>query len=289
MEFDELLNRLWFFDIETLIHDTLIVFINYRTHERVYFHNSPRDQIYSWIQQSNPILSGYNAQGYDKYILKGWLAGMSAEELKQVNDHIIGGGNGWEIEYGDEYIELPYIWDLMGCIKTFKSLKELEGNLRLNITESNVDFNVDHKLNKQEFEELLYYCTCDVEALIPVFEILLNNYKSKYIIAKLGGIEPAYALSMTDANLTATLLGGKKQTHNDNFKYVYPKQIDKNKIPKAMLDYIDDLVEHNDLNYKPKAPSFRVDDCVINIGVGGMHGAKENTFTYSNGVEFECE
>lgn len=289
MEFDDLLDRLYGFDFEVLKHDVLVVFINYRTRERTYFHNCPRNNISEWLEKTNPIIMGYNSQGYDKYILKGWLSGMSPEELKQLNDYIIDGGNGWEYDYGDEYIQLPYNWDLMGCIKTFKSLKELEGNLRMNITESKVDFNVDHKLTKEEFEDLLYYCTADVNALFPVFEMLINNYKSKFIIAKLGGIDPAYALSMTDANLTAKLLGGKKKTHNDNFAYVYPDVIDKSKIPKEVLDYIDDLVEHNDLNYKPKAPTLKIDDCVINLGVGGIHGAKETTFIYGENEVFECE
>lgn len=287
MEFEELLDKLWGFDAEVLAHDDLFVFINYRTREEKVFFNSSSDELYSWIQQEQPILMGYNSKGYDKYILQAWLGGYSAEEIKDVNDYIIGGGNGWELDLPP--MKLPVIWDLMGCIKTFKSLKELEGNLRLNIVESKVDFSVTHKLSKEEAEELIYYCKCDVKALFPIFEMLMTNYKSKYIIAKLGKIEPAYALSMTDANLTATLLGGKRKEHDDNFKYTYPSQIDKSKIPQEMLNYIDDLIEHNDLNYKPKAPSFRVDDCVINIGVGGMHGAKENTFTYSNGVDFECE
>lgn len=289
MDFEELLDRLWGFDFETLKYDNLLVLINYRTRKRVYFHNCPRNSVQEWIDKENPILMGYNSQGYDKYILKGLLAGMSVEELKQVNDHIIGGGNGWDLDYGSEYINLPYIWDLMSCIKTFKSLKELEGNLRLNITESKVDFNVDHKLNEEEFEDLLYYCTCDVEALFPIFEMVIKQYKAKYVIAILGKIDPAYALSMTDANLTAALLGAKRQEHSDNFNYVYPDVINKSKIPKEVLDYIDDLIEHNDFNYKPKAPSFKIDDCVIQLGIGGIHGAKEETFVYDEGIEFNCD
>ena len=289
MSFEELLENLWGFDAEIFAHDSLFVFINYRTKEQKIFHNCPRNNIREWLDKTKPILMGYNANAYDKHILKGWLAGFTPEELKQLNDFIIEGNNGWEYDYGDEYIELPYIWDLMGCIKTFKSLKELEGNLRLSITETTVPFDLPTKWNEKQKEEVIYYCVKDVEALFPIFDMLMTNYKSKYIIAKLGNIEPAYALSMTDANLTATLLKAKKKNHTDNFAYVYPKQIDKSKIPQVVLDYIDDLIEHNDLNYKVKAPSVKMDDCIIQLGVGGIHGCKENGLIYGDNEVFRCE
>lgn len=287
MEFDNLLNRLWMADSEIFAHDSLFVFINYTTHEKKVFHNCSADEIQNWIDNEKPIVMGYNVKGYDKYILKGWLAGMTPEELKGVNDYIINGGNGWDIDMG--YVELPTFWDLMDCIKTFKSLKELEGNLRLNITETTIPFDLPTKWNDQEYEEVLYYCTCDVEALFPVFEKLINRYKAKFIIAKLGKMDYEYALSLTDANLTAVLLNAKKKNHTDNFAYVYPSVIDKSKIPQEVLDYIDDLIEHNDLKYKPKAPSLKIDDCAIQIGCGGIHGAKETTFIYGENEVFDCE
>ncbi len=288
MSFDDLLDRLWFADFEVLKYEWLLVCKNYRTHERVVFHNNPRNDVYEWINTAKPILSGYNFNGYDKYILKGILSGLSPSEIKQVNDHIINGGNGWDFEY-PELVELPTIWDLMNNIKTFKSLKELEGNLGLSIVESSIDFNVDHKLNKEEFEELLYYCDCDVEALFSIFPFMIKAYKSKFVIAKFGNINPEYALSLTDANLTATLLGAEKKEHNDNFKYVYPSQVQKEKIPKEFLDYIDDMIEHNDLNYKPPAPELDLDTIVFQTGLGGCHGfIKDGTFVYDRGDNLRC-
>lgn len=286
MTFDDLLWRLWGFDAEIFAHDSLFVFINYRTKERKIFHNCVGNDIQEWIDKTNPILMGYNCNNYDKHILRCWLAGMNPEELKQVNDHIINGNNGWNIDVG--YVEIPIMWDLFNEINPRKSLKECEGNLRLPITESTVPFDLPTQWTKEQYDDVVYYCTKDVEALFPIFEVLLNKYKSKFIIAKLGKIEPSLALSMTDANLTAKLLGGKKQEHCDNFAYVYPKEIDKSKIPKEVLDYIDDLIEHNDLYYKPTAPCIKIDDCVIQLGLGGLHGAKDNTFIYDEGVDFKC-
>ena len=83
---------------------------------------------------------------------------------------------------------------------------------------------------KKQYDEVLHYCTCDVEALFPIFDMLMTRFKSKYIIARLGNIDEEYALSLTDANLTAVLLGAKRKEHDDNFAYVYPDVIDKSKI-----------------------------------------------------------
>ncbi len=273
MDFDTLLDRVWYYDIEIFAHDCLVVFISHKTKERVYFHNSFANDIQMFLDKYDPILIGYNCNNYDKWILKCWLAGYTPEELKDVNDYIIGGGKGWEIDCGR--VTLPIHWDLFNEINPRKSLKEIEGNLRLDITETTVPFDLPTKWTKEQFEEVLYYCTCDVEALIPLFDKLKVGYKSKYIIAKFGNIEPAYALSQTNANLTAILLGAERQEYNDNFSYTYPSCIDKSKIPKQALDYFDELIEHNDLDYYAEPPLLELKDILFQIGIGGGHGFKK--------------
>lgn len=287
MSFDDLLDRIWGYDFEVTEHDWLLVLKDYRTRKRVVFHNSLPNDVQNFIDMENPILMGYNNNGYDKYILKAILGGYTPEEVKGVNDHIIGGGNGWELDLG--YTKVPTQIDLMNCIIPRKSLKELEGNLFLNITESTVDFNIQTKWTKEEFEEMLYYCSCDVDALFPIFDMLMTRFKSKYIIAKLGKIDYEYALSLTDANLTAVLLGAERQEHDDNFIYTYPSVIDKSKIPKEVLNYFDDVIAHNDLEYKSEGPELKIDDCVIKIQLGGLHGAKETTFMYDRGDNLQCQ
>lgn len=288
MEFEQLLDRLWGFDYEVFAHDTLMVAINYRTREKKIFHNATSDEYQTFIDTYHPILIGYNSKGYDKYILKGCLLGYSPEECKEINDFIIvEGRNGWEYPF-DGYCDNVPIWDLMDCIKTFKSVKELEGNLRMNITETTVPFDLPTKWNDEQKEEVIYYCTADVNALFPLFERLINSYKSKFIICKLGGIEPEVGLGMTDANLTATLLKAERIEHDDPFLYEYPKQVDKSKIPQVVLDYIDDLIEHNDLEYKPKAPQVEFDGCIGQLGIGGYHMALPTTYIYDRGDDLKC-
>lgn len=288
MSFDELLDRIWGYDFEVTARDWLLVLKDYRTRKRVVFHNSIPNDVQNFIDMNNPILMGYNNNGYDKYILKAILSGYTLEEIKEVNDYIIGGGNGWELDLG--YIKVPTQIDLINCIVPRKSLKELEGNLRMNITESTIDFNIKTKWNKQEYDEMLYYCDHDVDALFPIFDMLMTRFKSKYVIGKFGNIDLEYALSLTDANLTAVLLGAEREEHDDNFAYVYPKQVQKEKIPKEFLDYIDDLVKHNDLDYKPEAPALDLDSIIFQTGIGGGHGfIKEGTLIYDRGDNLKCE
>lgn len=288
MTFDDLLDRLWFFDAEVFAHDSLFVFIKYRTQEEYVAHNCSANELQNFIDKNNPILCGYNSNGYDKWILKFWLAGGTPEELKKINDYIIGGGNVWELEC--ENIKLPTIWDLMPCIIPQKSLKELEGNLGLNITETTIPFDLPTKWTQQEYEEVLYYCRCDVKALFPIFEMLINRYKSKFTIAKFGKMDYEKALSLTDANLTAKLLKAERIEHDDPYKYIYPIEVEKDKIPNEALEYFDDLIAHNDLDYKRDAPSIRYGNMELQIGEGGCHGFQCNgIYKYDNGVKFECK
>ena len=290
MTFEELLNDLWMFDYEVFAHDTLMVAINYRSKVKMIFHNATADDYQNFIDTHHPILMGYNCRGYDKYILKACLLGYSPEEIKEINDFIIvDGHNPWEYQF-DGYCELPPIWDLFDCIKTFKSLKEIEGNLRMNITETTVPFDLPTKWNEQQKKEVIYYCVADVEALFPLFERLINSYKSKFIICKIGNIPPAVGLGMTDANLTAKLLGAEKIEHDDPFGYTYPEQVQKEKIPQEALDYFDDLIAHNDLNYKREAPNLDLGTIEFQLGVGGCHGFSRNgTYKYDRGDGLQCE
>ena len=288
MSFDDLLDRLWGYDFEVTKYDWLLVLKDYRNRNRIVFHNAVPNDLQNFIDTYNPIMMGYNNNGYDKYIFKAILSGYTPEEVKQVNDHIIGGGNGWELDLG--YMEIPTQVDLINCIIPRKSLKELEGNLRMNITESTVDFDIDHKWTKQEYDEMLYYCDHDVDALFPIFDILITRFKSKFIIARLGKIDEEYALSLTDANLTAVLLGAERIEHDDPFGYEYPDVIDKSKIPKQALDYFDDLIEHNDLEYKVEAPCLDLKTIDFQLGVGGCHGfIKEGVYHYDRGDGLTCQ
>ena len=273
MMFDDLLDRLWGFDAEIFAHDSLFVFINYRTKERKVFHNCSGNSIQEWIDKTNPILMGYNCNNYDKHILRCWLAGMNPEELKQVNDHIIGGNNGWDIDVG--YVEVPIMWDLFNEINPRKSLKECEGNLRLPITESEVPFDLPTKWTKEQYEDVVYYCTKDVEAVLILFDRMKDGYLAKYTICEMGDIDPAYGLSLTNANLTAKFLKAKRKVHNDKNDYQYPPNFELDKILPEVKEYFDSFIK-GAIDIDDKNLPITLDGMRGNVGSGGIHLALDN-------------
>ncbi len=283
MEFDDLLDRLWIYDFEVFAHDWLLVAVNYRTDEEVVFHNSSRDDVNSWLVKNDVILCGYNNHSYDRYILQGIMVGCNPEEVKEINDKIVKEGiKGYEI--GLQKVYMTPQWDLYKEINPPKSLKELEGNMNMDITETTIPFDLPDKWNEQQYKEVLYYCEHDVRATKAVFDRLIDKYKSKFIVAKLGQLDPVKALSLTNANLSALFLNATPGNFTDYYDYKYPDIVDKSKIPQEFLDYIDDLVEHNDKDYKPDGPKLDINGIIFKVGVGGGHGfTKQGLINYDRG------
>ena len=235
MGFNELLDRVWFFDFEVFRNDWLLVLISYKDRKEIVFHNSSVNDVQDFIDNYNPILVGYNAKYYDSYILKGILAGFNNEELYDLNNHLISGKQGWEYDFGG-YVEIPDIWDLIQDIVPMKSLKEIEGNLGMDITETTIPFNLPTKWTQKEYEEVLYYCEHDVEALIPLFEIRKGYFKTKYDLCTLAKIDYSN-IGLTNAKLVAKFLGAKMVERDDERDYVMPNIIDKHYIQKEILDF----------------------------------------------------
>lgn len=253
--------------------DWLLVLIKYSTREKVVFHNDSADTIFTFIQKENPILVGHNARYYDQYILKAILSGYSVEEIKSVNDHIINGGQGFELQY--DYIKLPPILDTIQDIVPMKGLKEIESHLCMDITESTVDFDIDHKWNEQEYNEMLYYCTKDVEALFPLFDMRKDYFLAKYIICQMGGMDPEYGMGFTNAKLTAMFLKASPREYDDANVYNYPDNFELDEIPKDIKEYFDKFIR-GELDIHKEKLSLNIDGMRGNIKEGGQHLALDN-------------
>lgn len=289
---------IWYFDMEVLAHDWLLCAISVNG-DRVIFHNEPK-ALMQWIDDTQPILCGYNSKHYDMYILKAILASATPEDVKEVNDAIIVKGvNGWEIDMG--WIKLPSSIDLMLDLATRPSLKLIEGNLKMDIRESTIDFNTEYP-TKTEWKEMEEYCWHDVEALIPLFKIRLSYLEAKETLANLGGIDVVKALNMTNAKLTSVFLGATRVPHNDERKYVYPTNIDRNFIPAEVFEFFDRLPnsdipldvlfgkegveDENGKIVKSRNPyralSIDIAGCPSKVAWGGLHGALKNYREVSN-------
>lgn len=286
MSFDELINeRLYMFDFEVTKRDWLLVVMKYSDDTEYVFHNSSGDDVYKFIKETRPILLGHNARYYDQFILKAILAGFSIDEIKSVNDFIIDGGQGFEMDYG--YVDdFPPIWDTIQDVVPMKSLKEIEANLLLDITESSVDFNIDREWTEEEYQDMLYYCRCDVKALRPLFEARKTYFETKYDICILANLDPAYNVGLTNAKLCAKFLEAKKVDRTDERDYKIPDIISTELIDKRVLDFFerihDDSITSEDLFTSKLEIDFYNVICVF--GWGGVHSALPN-FTYESSGE----
>lgn len=276
-DFDKLIQeRLWGFDFEVTKYDWLLVLIKYSDKTKITFHNDCADDIFSFIEKHNPVLIGHNARYYDQFILKGILSGFSVEEVKEINDHIINGGQGFELQY--DYVQLPPILDTIQDVVPPKSLKEIEACLLMDITESTVSFDIDHPWNEREYNEMLYYCTKDVEALFPLFEARKGYFKTKYDLCVLSGIDPAYNMGLTNAKLCAKFLEAKKVDRDDEREYTIPSTIDINYVPKEILKFFERVHDKtiSDEELFTSKLEFDFHGMPSVFASGGAHGALPN-------------
>ena len=269
---------------EVFAHDWLLVLIRYKDDKEIIFHNSLANDVQQFIDMYNPILIGHNARYYDQYILKAVLSSYTPEEIKDVNDYIINGGQGFELDFG--YVEIPPIWDTIQDIVPMRSLKEIEANLRLNITETTIPFDLPTKWTKKEYEEVLYYCEHDVMALKPLFEKRYGYFKTKFDICLLSNIDPLYNTGLTNAKLCAKFLKAKMIKRDDEREYTIPSNISIDLIDKKILNFFarikDNSISDDELFTSKLDYDFHGMPSVF--AWGGAHGAKAN-FIYDYTAE----
>lgn len=276
MSFDELLDNLWLFDFEVYAHDWLLVLISYRTNKEVVFHNSLPNDVQNFIDMEQPILIGHNAKYYDQYILKAVLNGYTPEEIKEVNDYIINGGQGFELDYG--YVKIPPVWDTIQDIVPMKSLKEIEGNLLLDITETGLSFDSPDKWSKEDYEEVLHYCRADVNALRPLFDARKDYFETKFDLCMLCNIDPKINIGLTNAKLCAKFLEANLIERDDERDFTLPKTIDLKYIDNKIWEFFKQIYDKNipsEELFKTKL-EYEEHGMPSVISWGGKHGALLN-------------
>ena len=262
------------YDTEVFAHDFIVVFKDKETGEYAVFHNDNlgvRDFI-----SDDAIYCGFNTKGYDQYIIKAICAGFAPEEVKQVNDWIIAGGQGWQCPLLNGVFFRFNNVDIMDDMQMGLSLKAIEGHLGMSIEETEVDFNLDRPLTQEELNLTVKYCIHDVDATEKITEIRKNYLKNKIYLGGLKDIEPTQALAMTNAKLTAAYLDARREVeYNDEREYKYPPNLLREYIPQEVFDFFDRLYDKSipdDELFKSKL-NITVGDCPVTFGFGGIHGA----------------
>ena len=262
------------FDSEVLAHDWLFVFKHKRTKQYVGFHNDS-EGLEQFMAYYNPLLAGFNNKHYDQFILKAALMGCTPEEVKEVNDFIIAGNNGWDHPLMRECRLRFDQYDLMDDMQEGLPLKAIEAHLGMDIRESGISFDLDRPLTDAELEELVAYCKADVDATD-----ILDDLRQDYLVnkANLGAeknIPVERALYMTNAKLTAAYLDAEKRDWADERNYSPPPTLKLQYIPDEVLQFFgrlhDPSIPSEEI-FKEKL-SITVGGCPCTIAYGGIHGA----------------
>ena len=202
-----------FYDFEVFAHDWLVVVINPIEKTKAVLVNDRDGLSRPYDDRKGQMFVGYNNCHYDQYIFKGLLLGLDA---KWINDQIIVKDRpGWAISR--EFSKIPMInYDVM--LRNDLGLKTLEAYMGNDIRETTVPFDIDRKLTKDELDEVIFYCTHDVEQTIEVFARRKSEFTAKLDLINMFGLPMSY-LSKTGAQLTAIILEAKRprEPRNDEF------------------------------------------------------------------------
>lgn len=261
------------FDCEVFCADWLFVFKNIATGEYTVIHND-NDALLQFLE-GQPMLCGFNSKSYDNFIAKAVYLGFPPEEVKRLNDYLIGGGRGWEyaaLQYQPVKIDSCDIRDDM---YEGLSLKACEGHMGMSVVESSVPFDIDRPLTEAELEETIFYCKHDVDATEKLVELRKSYLQTKINLGQRVGLDARKALSFTNAKLTAVMLNAQRREWNDGREYVYPPNLDVSIIPQPILDFFDTIHDKtipDEVLFKTKL-DYAIAGFPCRYAWGGVHGS----------------
>lgn len=262
--------NLWIYDCEVFAHDWIVVVHSLESGEKKVFHNDNYDLV-SWIDETKPVLGGYNTKHYDQWILKAIYHGAEPETVKELNDFIFAGNDGWNFDFLS-YKQAPAInFDLMDDIPVPLRLKEIEGNLGMDVEESSVSFTLDRPLTEEELVEVIKYCSHDVDATVQLFHERKDYLDSKIAVGSMCGLSAPESLRLTNAKLTAEFLGAHppQKSWADRDIYEFPENLIITKYP-AVIEFFSDIDPA-----RKRELAIDIAGVPHKLAWGGLHGAKE--------------
>ena len=266
------------YDCEVFSHDWIVVFKDKETGIFTVVHND-NEALRSCISE-DAVYIGFNSKHYDQYIIKGICADFSPQELKQLNDYIINGNQGWQYPLLNGFYFSFNNVDIRDDTQQGLSLKAIEGHMGISIQETEVDFNLDRPLTQEELDQTIFYCKHDVDATEKLTDIRKDYLKNKINLGRMAGLTDTKAMAMTNGKLTAAMLKATAQKHDDERQYVYPDNLRREYIPQEVFDFFDRMYDQNisDAEYFKSKLEISVGECPVTIGFGGIHGAIPNYF-----------
>lgn len=264
---------IYIYDIEVFKKDNLFVFRDYFTKEWTVIHNDLDALRKFYLANRDSLFVGYNSHSYDSNVMRAYLQGKNpfhvSKAIIESDDRALA------YKMFDTKKTPLFGMDLYQDNRGF-SLKEHSAFMGINIKETEVDFDLDRELTEEEQVLNELYCKNDVLATEKRFEQNIGMLVAKAAIALYFGLDKM-ALSMTNANLTAELLGAEKTPDRGDEldKYELPEgfEIESETIRQAFMT---DEFEANDKGHASISLDVPRRDVTEVLGVGGIHGAKES-------------
>ena len=253
-----------FYDWEVFKYDNLVVIVDPINREEHVFINDRKGFVEFYNKHKNDIWCGFNSRGYDQWITKAVIAEFDPYIM---NDWIINQKRkGWEFSDLLRNIQL-YDYD---CFIGYYGLKTLEGFQGNNIKESSVPFDIDRKLTVAELEETLKYCRNDVMETIKVFMQRKEEFDSQMALLKTFNL-PLSCISKTKAQLSAYILGARRQNRSDEFEFTIVDTLKLSKYKEISNWY------KNPINWDyEKEQVVEVAGVEHTFSYGGLHGSRCN-------------
>ena len=273
------------YDCEVFAYDYLVTLKDKESGRKTHIWND-NEALKACVSEDN-LYIGFNSKHYGQFIVKAICCGFTPQEVKQVNDFIIGGGQGWDCPM----LRPIYFYfnnaDIKDDMQMGLSLKAIEGHLGISVKESTVPFDIDRPLTEEERREVEFYCDHDVDTTDKLIDLRSGYLKNKIQVGRLAGLQDTKSIGMTNAKLTAALLGAGKQEYSDEREYKYPDNLLKQYIPREVFDFFDRMYDPNVTDDELFKSKLVIDlaGTPTTIGFGGIHAAIPNYIWEEGGEE----
>lgn len=258
--------NIFMYDFEVYKHFWLVVIINYKTKEKIIIKNNPSQLKSFYFEHKDAIFVGYNSRGYDQFI---WQAIMFNIDPYYVSEQIvIYNKKGYKIIKNMN----EYPLNNFDIATGFHSLKQLEAFMGSRIKETDVEFDIDRPLTKEEIQQVEDYCIHDVEQTIEVFDNRKEEFDSQLALIEAFEL-PMSMFNKTKAQLSAYVLGAVRQEKlDDEFQMTIPDTLVVSEKYKYIVDWY-----KNPLNMSySKSLETNVAGVPHVFAYGGIHGAIKN-------------
>ncbi len=250
--------KILIFDFEVFKYDVLlgVYDANNKSYYQIWDIESIKNFYYN---NKDAIWVGYNNSHYDNYILQAIMFDQNPYEIsKEIIEKDI------KLKLN---INLNY-YDLIN--RHFGSLKILEGAVGKNISESEVDFNIDRPLTDEEKLKVESYNRDDLDQTFDDLKMVKSEFQLRLDLIKEFNLSIS-ALHLTEAQIAEKVLKAKKDDSLINkpvLPTLYPQmKINNQEVIKFFLE--------QRFRYGEK-PVVTLCGLEHQMGAGGMHAARKN-------------